>query len=724
MRPPTSRLLSAALAAGTFSIGCAAGTATAPPPAPTPSIQAPAPEAVAAAPTDIQPLEPGRFDMGKMWTFEYAPLDYFQEAYGFRPTVEWLEQARLATLRFSNCTASFVSPSGLVMSNHHCAREATDAVARDGENLLDDGFYAATADEERPVPEMWADQLVEIHDVTTLIERGIDPTAPEAARAEAREARIEQVGDSLGSARHLSCEVTPLFHGGVYSAYCYRRYDDVRLVFAPELQIGYFGGDPDNFTYPRYNLDVSFFRVYDESGRPLQPSAYFPWDTNGVAAGDAVFVIGNPGSTERLSTIAQLEFARDHREPFIVRLLKSRTDMLQHYMEHHPDQRGRYINEWFGWMNSLKAYTGRAAALKDPVVMGRKLGWELRFKDAVMSRPELARRYGSLWDEIARLQQEAAQLYPTVMGLAMGGSLRSQTLATASQMLQYAQASQRGAPAGDLAEFRTALTEREISRDLDHHMIELQIQDATELLGADDAWVTLALKGRTPEDAGRAIIAESPSVVDREQRTALLENPAAVLASSEPAFVLAREATTRRAGLAQQFGQIGGQEEALLQRLGRALYDVYGTSLPPDATFTLRIADGVVQAYDYNGTIAPLWTTYYGLYDRHYGHKEKPEWALPARWLPAPEGLDLGTPLNFVSTNDITGGNSGSPVINTGREIVGIAFDGNIESLSGDFIFTTEANRTVSVHAAGILEALDAVYHADRIVRELRATAR
>ncbi|MGD2135512.1 MAG: S46 family peptidase [Gemmatimonadales bacterium] len=686
-----------AVGAGACASGGGAQTAAVP--------MAPPETVMVAAEMDvIEPIEPGRFDMGKMWTFENAPVDYFEEAYGFQATPEWLTSVRLASLRIPGCTASFVSGSGLVMTNHHCARGHVSRVTEEGENLLDNGFYATTHADERPAPNMWADQMVRMEDVTALIDAGADP---------------EAVGDSASTAHGLRCGVTSLYQGGKYSLYCYRRFTDVRLVFAPELQIGYFGGDPDNFTYPRYNIDVSFFRVY-EDGEPYEPEHYFGWSLDGAGEGDAVFVIGNPGSTERLSTMAQLTFARDQREPTIVHLLKTRTDILSHFMEHHPDQRDRYINQWFGWMNALKLYMGREQALHDPEIMGRKAGFELQFRDAVNADPALQQQYGTIWDEIAELRDGMREVYPTVMALSTNGSLRSQTMATAAELIQFAQMTSAGAPDSVVQELRAELEAREINTMLDHHMISAMIDDAQVLLGDDDPFAVAALTGgRTVEEAGHAIIEASPSVVDQEARRALLDDPQAIVTGEDEAIRLMRDVMPRYQEAAQRYGQLINQEGRLTPRLARALFDVYGTDLPPDATFTLRIADGVVAGYDYNGTWAPAWTTFWGLYDRHYSHEGKEEWALPDRWLDPPADFDLSTPVNMVSTNDITGGNSGSPMINIDREIVGLIFDGNIESLSGDFIYTTEVARSVSVRAEGILEALRAIYRADRIVQEI-----
>lgn len=674
---------------------------------------------VVEATPEIEPLEPGRFDMGKMWTFENAPIDYFQEAYGFRPTADWLAHARLASLRLPNCTASFVSADGLVMSNHHCAREPASDVTREGEDLLTNGFYAASLDEERRVPDLWLDQLVETQDITELIESAVDDQAPEAAQVRARDARVGFVEDSASTALGLRCSATALYQGGKYSLYCFKRFEDVRLVFVPELQIGYFGGDYDNFTYPRYVLDVSFFRVYDENGEPYHPAEYYGWSTTGAQAGDAVFVIGNPGSTERLSTVAQLESDRDFREPFTVRLLETRTDILAQYMEHHPETRPQYINQWFGWMNSLKLYRGRLKALQDPTVMGRKLGFENQFRKAVQGDPVLAARYGTLWDEIAGIRDQMAEVYPTLLALNFSGSTRSQTLATASEMVQYAQAVLRGVPDSLTGPYRDQILEREIDARLDRHLIEAQIEDVASVLGDDDPFVVEALGESSESDAAMGMIDGSPWVSDVDARRALLDSPSAVLQSDNLAISLVRDALPRLATAAQTFQRLSNAEEVRSARLARALFEVYRTSLPPDATFTLRIADGVVENYEYNGTLAPVSTTFYGMYDRHYSHEGMSEWALPDRWLNPPADFDMSTPLNMVSTNDITGGNSGSPVINRDLEIVGLIFDSNIEGLSGDFIYTDEVARSVSVRSEAIAEALEHIYGAERIAQEL-----
>jgi len=404
--------------------------------------------------------------------------------------------------------------------------------------------------------------------------------------------------------------------------------------------------------------------------------------------------------------------------------LESRARILDQYMARHPDQRAKYINDYFSYTNSLKAYTGELKGLRTPELMARKVAFEKTFQAAVRRDSALSRQYGSLWDEIARLRSQIADVAPRVNALNQGGSLRSGTLATALGVLQYAQAATSGmVPDSVLEEFRTELLATEINRELDAMILTAQIEDAVQLLGPDDPFVRDALQGRTAEAAATAIVNAS-LLPDSTRRAALLANPAELATTPDPAIRLMRSTLPRLRAAFQEFQRLTSAEEVRTSRLARALFDVYGTDIPPDATFTLRIADGVVKGYEYNGTIAPVYTTFYGLYDRHFSHAGRPDWALPDRWLKPPAGFNLATPLNFVTTNDIIGGNSGSPVINAAGQVVGLIFDGNIESLPGDFIYTTEANRAIAVHSAGILQALRHVYRASRIVTELEQARR
>ncbi len=678
---------------------------------------------------NLDTVKAGRFDTGKMWTFENPPVDYFQEAYAFRPSEQWLENARLGAIRFASwCSSSFVSADGLVMTNHHCGRGPIEQVSKEGENLLTNGFYARTPAEERKVDGLYVDQLVKIDDVTAEVQAAIDKGKSDEEKNDNKRKAIMEIEARAGKESGLQCSVVTMYNGGKYSLYSYKRYDDVRLVFAPELQLGFFGGDPDNFTYPRYDLDCSFFRVYQDSVTPLKTTHYFPFSKNGAKAGEPVFVIGNPGRTTRLNTVAQLEYTRDIRYPLTVKMLANRADILQKQMKEHPDRKEELLNQYFGITNSLKAISGQLDGLRDPVLMARKRDFEKKFRAAVDAKPELKAKYGAIWDNIAECRNMTRKISPELntFGFTMG--LRSALLGFASRAVDYANQlslpdEERDKPnRGNGITMLKSRIARSVGRvDVKNEIqyLTAQLQEAAAMLGADDPFVKKALAGRSYSDAAAALINGS-ALKDSASRVQLLDGGAsAINSSTDPLVELAREAAPRYRKAQAALKEYSAREEANVNLLGQALFSVYGTSIPPDATFTLRLADGVVKGYDYNGTTAPAFTTFYGMYDRYYSNPGDENWDLPERWKNLPKDFDLSTPVNFVSTCDIIGGNSGSPVVNKDLQIVGLVFDGNMESLPGDFIFTEEKNRTVAVHSSGLMEAFKHIYHADRLVQEL-----
>ena len=676
---------------------------------------------------DLDTVKAGRFDQGKMWTFEFPPTAYLAETYGFRPDAAWFEKASLGALRLSNCSASFVSPNGLVLTNHHCAREFVTQVQKDGENLLDDGFYAKNLADERAVEEFTADQLIEIVDVTAEVNAAVD-SVPAEERGDAREGILEEIearlsGERGGEGSGVVVEMVSLYNGGRTSAYIFRRHTHAKLVMAPELQIGFYGGDPDNFTYPRYNLDFSLFRIYDEAGNPLKSDVYFPVDDDGLKEGDLVFIIGNPGSTSRLQTVAELEFRRDVSDRYVVELLRSRMKVLDAFIRSHPEEaEARDLrNSYFGLSNSEKAYGGQVKGLEDPIVIARRKDTEKRFQAALDAKPELKERYGALIGRLAELQKtKRTQASGFGAFLAMtSGDLESATLHRALIAFQILGARQGGAPAEAVAELVDGLKGvGQQHPELNRGLMAARFQDFVNRFGADADWVKGLLAGRTPEAAAAAIVLQSAladsagAVAAVEGNTLTMDDAAVkVVQGYLPAFMRFQ----------QTAGQVFPEEAEIAAELGRARFEVYGTDVPPDATFSLRIADGVVGGYPYNGTLAPAFTTFYGFYDRHFSFPGRPEWVVPQRWAKPPAGLDLGTPLNFASTADIIGGNSGSPVLDKELEVVGVVFDGNIESLPGDYIYLPELNRSVTVDIRAILAALDHVYDLDRLVLELRS---
>jgi len=675
---------------------------------------------------DLDTIRAGRFDQGKMWTFEFPPVDYFAETYGFRPDAGWFEKAHLGALRIPSCSASFVSPNGLVLTNHHCAREFVTQVQRGGENLLDDGFYARDLADERAVEEFEADQLIEIVDVTDEVNAAVDAVSA-GERAETRERVLEEIEERLleergGEDAGLVVETVSLYNGGRTSAYVFRRYTNAKLVMAPEVQIGFFGGDPDNFTYPRYNLDFSLFRIYDDEGNPLQTDVYFPVDDDGLQEGDAIFIVGNPGSTSRLQTVAELEFRRDVSDRYVVDLLRSRMKVLDDFIRSHPaEAEARDLrNEYFGLSNSEKAYSGQVRGLEDPVIIARRQDTERRFQEAIDADPALRERYGDLIQRMADIQdRKRTQAAGFGAFLAMTSDvMESSTLYRALVAFQVMNVRMGGGPQEQVDELMEELKAvPQQHPDLNRGLMAARFQDFVDRFGADSDIATAVLGGRTPEAAAAAVV-EGSVLADSARAVEALE--AGDVPMNDPALGVVRAYLPRFIEFQQTVGQVFPEEEEIAADLGRARFEVYGTDVPPDATFSLRVADGVVSGYDYNGTEAPWHTTLYGFYDRHFSFPGREEWALPERWATPPVGLDLATPLNFVSTADIIGGNSGSPVLDRELEVVGVVFDGNIESLPGDYIYLPERNRSVTVDIRAILAALDHVYDLDRLVLELR----
>jgi hypothetical protein len=659
-----------------------------------------------------EPVESGLYDMGKMWTFDFPPSDYFSNTYNFNADQKWFDEARLSSLRFADyCSASFVSSGGLVMTNHHCSREAGVAVQKPGEDILGNGFYAGKLRDERKVEGLYVDQLVMIEDITDRVHKAI---LNETTGLQTLIAEIQREYSKKDDWKDLYIEPVRFYDGGKYSLYGFKRYNDVRLVFMPEAQIAYFGGDYDNFTYPRYNLDCSFFRVYDK-GEPLKTEHFFRYNVNGPSEGDAVFIIGNPGSTSRMSTISDLEFYRDKQLPFTIDILSNLSEISREYNAQAKSD--SIENLIFSLENSLKVYRGELEGLKDPCNLARKDAFHNKFRGDVKNNPALISDT-IVWDQIAAANDIRQDIFNEVNILNAGSSILT------GQLMQYALAAVNLAvlypdTAGS-GEVRAALSAPHESGETSTEVkvFGMYLGEAFEKLGPGHPFVSAALDGMTPGDAAAGIISAT-KIADQEFRRSLLRmDSAAIWKIDDPMIDLARIAYSK--GLHSTI--IYQQTEAMLSRsrarLGEMLFEIYGTQIPPDATFSLRINDGIVEKYEYNGTIAPVYTTFSGLYDRYYSFEKKFPYNLPARW-EKPVQKILDTPLNFISTNDIIGGNSGSPMINKNLEIVGLAFDGNIESLVGSYIYLPDRNRAIGVHSTGIIAALKHVYGAKRLVSEL-----
>ncbi len=684
------------------------------------------PAGLGAQAIEPESTRPGRFDMGKMWTFEYAPTEYFTETYGFTADGAWFERARMAALRIPGCSAAFVSPHGLVVTNHHCVRGSVVRVSREGENLLDRGFYAGILQDERPLPGYYADQLIAVRDVSDEVLEALDRASSPARRREALEEVTEAIEARLAAQAPegegaVRVEVTALYNGGRYSAYTYRRYTDVRLVAAAELGVAHFGGDPDNFTYPRYALDFAFLRVYGQDGEPLETEHFFGWGERGVEEGDAVFIIGNPGPTNRLNTVAQLRYQRDVLVPAQKNFLERRLGVMREFYAAHPEE-GESISlrtRMFSLSNSLKAYSGRLDALGDPVIMTRKERAEDRFQDSLEANEEWDARWGDVISELAAIQEEKEDLGPLYSAFARFGrpGTESALLMRGVHALTYLGALRMGIARDTLAPIvDRILGIDDHPRELEEGLLAERLADFQRYLGPDHPVTRSTLEGRSVEGATSHLLSQSLFATEESTR-ATMERGA--VAADDPALRLAQAFLPAYAEFDERYTALLDREDPLAAELGRARFAVYGTDVPPDASGSPRITDGRVLPYEYNGTLAPVYTTFFGLYDHYHSYGPGSDWSLPERWLPPPIGLDLGTPLNFISTADTYGGNSGSPAVTPALDIVGLNFDRNIEGLSRDFIYLPDRGRNIMVNVMAIQEAMDIVYDADRIVQEL-----
>lgn len=678
-------------------------------------------------------MQPTGLELGTMWTFENPPLQQWREQYNFSATTEWLDHVRLASVRYGRgCSASFVSPEGLVMTNHHCARQCIEDVSTPDVDHVAAGFHAATRTEERVCPNLFLDQLVDIADVTERVRAAAPAAGTSEQITEALAAESQRIQQECGERTGNTCQVVPLYQGGQYQLYTYRRYEPVKLVFAPELAAGFFGGDPDNFTYPRYALDVTFVRAYEADGTtPASTPHYFPWRVDGPAENELVFVTGNPGSTSRLITVTQLMYERSYRHPFIVNLLTGRRAMLQAIAAQGPEQERQVRQQMFGVENSLKAYSGQLAGLRDTMLVAQKIAWERDLRQRVQADAQ-AREYADVWDRLAEIQASKLLLEPVVslsnaglvgathlsLGAQLAGLVRARDLQEAERPSAYR--GERFEQVMEALSRPSTVAEPQAVAALALHL-ELA---GTWLPAGHPLLEGLVGAGETPQQAAQRLV-RSSRLSDVEYRRAILAAGRASLDTiADPLLRAARAMDSINHVALPQLRALMAEESVQRQRLARALFAVHGTRFPPDATFTLRIADGIVASYPYNGTVAPYKTTFYGLYARAAEFDNRDPWTLPPTFAERRAAVALDVPINFVSTNDITGGNSGSPMIDREARIVGIAFDGNIEQLPNEFVYRTETGRTVGVHSAGILEALRSVYRAQALVNELLGTSR
>ena len=660
-----------------------------------------------------------------MWTFDNFPSKMVGEKYGFTPSQAWLDHVRLASLRIAGgCSASFISPEGLVMTNHHCVVECVEQISTPKDNFVDDGFVAKTDAEERKCPAFELDQLVEIRDVTREVQGAIVGKAGhEANRAlHAKEAELQQ---SCGADASVRCDVVSLYHGGIYDLYRYKRYTDVRLVFAPEYGVAQFGGDPDNFNFPRFDFDIGLLRAY-EGGKPAASPDYLRWSANGSKDGELVFVAGNPGGTSRELTNAQLAFERDTFFPARMPVLAEYRGLLEEFRTRGPEQAREANEDLFFVENSFKANIGRQGALLDPQFFATKVQEEQKLRTATAADPKLAGDV-SAWDDIAQIQRLRTQLF--VRNAALGNRMfRSGLLGDAMTLVRAA--AERAKPNAErLPEFTDqALVHVQqalsapvpVYKDIEELDLTFLFTTIRRDLGTDDEFVRKMLGKESPEQLAHRLVSGT-RLEDPKLREELYKGgKSAVAASTDPMMRFAATINDDLLAVRKDYeARVDAPTRAAAERIAKARFAVYGTSVDPDATFTPRLSYGTVKGFeDGEGKFVQPYTAIGGLFERATG---APPYKLPESWLKAKASLNPSLPMNLSTTNDIIGGNSGSPLIDKDAKVIGLIFDGNIFSLGGDYGYDAKQNRAVAVDSHALLEGLQKVYHLNRVVDEIEA---
>ncbi len=655
-----------------------------------------------------------------MWLFNDLPLAMLKERYGFEPSNEWAEHLMKSSVRFNvGGSASFISSTGLVLTNHHVGSDTLFKLSTPERNIMEVGFLAKTPDQELKAPDLELNQLVNIKDVTDVVKASVtDGMSTEQAVA-ARRAVIARIEKAALDESGLKSTVTTLYGGGRYHLYQYKKYTDVRLVWAPETAIAFFGGDADNFEYPRYCLDATIFRVY-EDGKPAKIEHFLKWSANGPEENEVAFVSGNPGRTSRIFTMDALKYQRDLNLPYIMANLRRQEILLQQYALRGKENARRARDELFGVQNSRKARLGMLAGLQDPQVLADKAAAEAKLREIIAADPKL-KALGSAWDTIAETTKKRASL------LGKGVAINSQLYNIALELVQMAEEDQK--PSGErLPEFSDAgresllqqlYSEAPIYTDLDQTLLGDSIAKTLEQRGFDDPVCQKILAGKSPADRAAELISGTELLSVEARKKIAAGGIQAINDSKDPLIMLAKIVNPPIRRIRSITDQLDEQDKQAYALIAEAKFATQGTSAYPDATFTLRLAFGPVKGYEQDGQQIPAWTNVGGAFEHEKQHEGQTDYKLPESWKKAESKLSKTTPFNFVSTADIIGGNSGSPVVNKAGELVGLIFDGNVQSLSGNYVYTDKQARSVSVHSSAIREALQVVYGADNIVKEL-----
>ena len=671
-------------------------------------------------------FSPAKADEG-MWLLDKFPSDRVEKLYGFRPDQKWLDRVRLSAARLAHgCSAGFVSPRGLVQTNHHCVEECLEELSTSKKDLFTTGFTAKEEKDEPKCPDFELNQLTGIGDVTARVREAIDGKEGEAFTEAKRAVKAAIAKECSGGDDTRRCDVVELYEGGIYNLYTYRRFQDVRLVFAPEQAIAFFGGDPDNFEFPRYDLDVSYLRVYQD-GKPLDTAAnYFPYAREDVKPGDLTFTVGNPGSTQRLDTVVELEYDRDVALPRSLFRASELRGLLTEFRTKGAEEKRIATGRLFGVENSLKARKGQFAALVDPALIAAKAKEENELRVHVNEDPALKAEAGAAWDTIRdtlKLWKPKSERYAYTEGhAAFDTSLFSDAIALIRYPAEKTKPDEKRLPEYTDSNFpsikQSILADRPFYPELEKLTLTFSLTKLREVLGPDDPFVRKVLGKKSPEELAEELV-DNSKLGDVATRKALLEGgQAAVDASSDPMIALARLVDPDFRAIRKDYeDNVAAPLNKARSAIARARFKIYGTSIYPDATFTMRISYGTVKGYWQDDKFIDPITRIGGLFERATG---APPYQLPESWIAARPALNMDQPMNFVTSNDIIGGNSGSPVINKAGEIVGLIFDGNIQSLGGDFGFDPAVNRAVAVNVGALREALTKVYHADRIAAELK----
>jgi hypothetical protein len=661
-----------------------------------------------------------------MWTFNNFPSAKVGQAYGFSPDQKWLDHVRLSSVRLAQgCSASLVSKTGLVMTNHHCAHSCIEQLSNSERDYVQTGFYAKEEKDEVKCPDLEANQLVQITDVTERVKGALAGKDGKAFSDALKAINADIAKECSGGDDNLRCDVVELYHGGVYNLYKYRRYQDLRLVFAPEFAIAFFGGDPDNFEFPRYDLDVSFVRIYD-NGKPLDSTAnYLPFAKEDAKDGDPTFVSGHPGGTSREDTVAQLEFTRDVALPSTLLYLAEQRGILEQFSDQGPEQRREADTKLFGVQNSYKAFKGQFEALVDPALIKSKHDEEAVLKAKIDADPQMKADFSGAFDNIKSATDHLRLIRDRYLQLEGRRGFDSQMFRAARALVRHAEEVNK--PDGQrLSEYTdanfpalraTILSPAPVYPEFEKTTLRFSLTLLQRLLGPDDPTVKMVLGSKSPGDLAADLVDKS-ALKDVAVRKKLLEGGAAAIdASKDPMILFAKQVDAEARAVRKDFEE---NVDAPLTKnsglLAQARFKLYGTSVDPDATFTLRLSYGAVKGYDQKGGHVTPFTLMTGAFDRATGATP---FKLPESWLQAKSKINPTQKFNFCTTNDIIGGNSGSPVINKDAEVVGLIFDGNIQSLGGDFGYDGSVNRAVAVNSGALKEALAKIYHADRVVAEL-----